>query len=187
MTKLSKLFFYFLVTFLLSCTNSNYFPKPYGYFRVDLPENNYVLLDTILPYSFDLSTSAVIDINKDNNWINIIYPDLNASIYCSYVRVDSAINKYSEDSRRAVYKHLVKADNIEEKVFENPEKKVHGIFYNLHGNVASTAQFVLTDSTNHFFRGAVYFNNIPNKDSIAPMADFIKRDVIRLMESFSWK
>jgi len=72
-------------------------------------------------------------------------------------------------------------------IFENPEKKVYGILYDLTGNTASSVQFVLTDSTKHFFRGALYFENVPNKDSIAPMSAYIREDVIRLMESFEWK
>ena len=92
-----------------------------------------------------------------------------------------------EDTRKIVYKHSVRADGIAEKVFNHPEKNVHGILYDLKGNTASSLQFVLTDSTHHFFRGALYFNNVPNKDSIAPMAEYIREDVINLMESFEWK
>ena len=64
---------------------------------------------------------------------------------------------------------------------------MHGILYDLKGNTASNVQFVLTDSTKHFFRGALYFNNVPNKDSIAPMSDYIREDIIHIMESFEWK
>jgi len=48
-------------------------------------------------------------------------------------------------------------------------------------------QFVITDSTKHFIRGALYFDNVPNKDSIAPVADYIRQDMMQLIESFSWK
>jgi len=72
-------------------------------------------------------------------------------------------------------------------VFDSEERNVHGILYDLKGNTASSVQFVLTDSTHHFFRGALYFNNVPNKDSIAPMSDYIRKDIIRIMESFKWK
>jgi gliding motility-associated lipoprotein GldD len=93
----------------------------------------------------------------------------------------------SEDARKYVYKHSVKADGISERVFEHPEKKVYGVFYDITGNAASSVQFTLTDSTQHFVRGALYFNNVPNKDSIAPMVDYIREDMVRLMESFEWK
>ena len=44
-----------------------------------------------------------------------------------------------------------------------------------------------TDSTEHFFRGALYFNCQPNQDSIAPMLDYMREDIVRLMESFEWR
>lgn len=175
--------------FVVSCRKTGY-PKPYGYFRVDLPKNTYVRIDTLLPYSFDISSHAQITFKnepQEKYWIDIVYPGLNAAIHCSYKEVKDKLYDLSEDAHRSVYKHLVRADDIQERFFSNPEQDVYGIYYDLQGDVASVAQFTLTDSTRHFFRGAVYFNHVPNKDSIAPMADFIKKDVIRLMESFSWK
>ncbi|MHB9056531.1 MAG: gliding motility lipoprotein GldD, partial [Paludibacteraceae bacterium] len=86
-----------------------------------------------------------------------------------------------------VYKHTVRADGITETPFENPGKRVFGILYELTGNTASPVQFVLTDSTKHFFRGALYFDNVPNKDSIAPMSEYVREDIVHMMESFEWK
>ena len=181
--------FYLLMFFSVGCTGS-YFPKPYGHFRVDLPAHTYERFDTLLPYSFDLSTYANVEIKqgvKEKYWIDIVYSELNATIHCSYIPVRANIYELSEDAHRSVYKHLIRADDIRENIFRNTDNEVFGIFYDIQGNAASVAQFVLTDSTKHFFRGAVYFNHVPDKDSIAPMADFIKKDVIRLMDSFSWK
>ena len=112
---------------------------------------------------------------------------MNANIYCSYKPVNNNLFDLLEDSRKIVYKHSVRADGIGEKVFDQSQKNVHGILYDLKGNTASSVQFVLTDSTHNFFRGALYFNDVPNKDSIAPMSEYIRQDVIRIMESFEWK
>lgn len=166
-------------------------PKPYGYFRVDLPPHSYRMIDTMeLPYRFEVSDYAkVVKRDKDGEhfWIDLVYPGLNASLYCSYKPVKGNLFDLLEDTRRIVYKHTVKADGISEKVFEDKNKRVFGILYDLKGNTASSVQFVLTDSTKNFFRAALYFNNVPNKDSIAPMAEYIRQDVIRLIESFEWK
>lgn len=166
-------------------------PKPYGYFRVDLPTNNYQTIDTLnLPYRFDMSASAVLEQHPEpgeNYWIDLHYPTLNANIYCSYKSVKNNLTELTEDARRYVYKHSIKADGISEKVFSNADKNMYGILYDIEGNTASSIQFVLTDSTKHFFRGALYFENVPNKDSIAPMVEFIREDIVRLMESFEWK
>lgn len=175
---------------LVSCGRSS-IPRPYGYFRVDLPEHTYRTIDTLsLPYRFDLPKNAKLvsrNAGGEKFWIDIYYPKLNASIYCSYKPVNRNLIELLEDTRKIVYKHSVRADGIGEKVFDHPEKNVHGILYDLKGNTASSVQFILTDSTKHFFRAALYFNNVPNKDSIAPMSNYIREDIVRIMESFEWK
>ncbi|MGC3978659.1 MAG: gliding motility lipoprotein GldD [Paludibacteraceae bacterium] len=179
-----------LFSLSLSCSKTPV-PRPYGYYRVDLPPHEYESFDsTALPYSFDKSTIAQIRprLQKgEEYWIDIIYPTLNACVYCSYKPIHSDLFNLLEDTRRIVYKHTVKADAIDEKLYENTGKHTYGIFYDLAGNTASQIQFVLTDSVHHFFRAALYFENVPNKDSIAPMAAYIKQDMIRMMESFEWK
>ncbi len=179
-----------LLVFIFDSCRPNSYPKPYGYFRVDLPQHTYVALDTVLPYSFEISTHSVLEIKDEADelyWIDIKYPQLNVAIHCSYKEVKGKLYELTEDAHRSAYKHIVKADDILERVFSNEDERVYGILYDLHGDVASNVQFALTDSVKHFFRGAVYFNNVPNKDSIAPMAEYIKTDVVRLIESFSWK
>ena len=110
-------------------------PKPYGYFRVDLPAHRYERLDSApLPYSFEKSVYARVQPRMEegeNFWIDVKYPSLNASLYCSYKPVHSNLFELSEDTRKIVYKHTVRADGIGEKVFENPDKKVYGILYDL--------------------------------------------------------
>lgn len=166
-------------------------PKPYGYFRVDLPAHTYEKFDSSsLPYTFDKPVIAKVRTRNEKGeiyWIDIIYPTLNASIYCSYKPVKGNLYNLLEDTRKIVYKHTIRADNINDQIFVNRTKKVYGIFYDLEGNTASQAQFILTDSVKHFFRAALYFENVPNKDSIAPIADYVKHDLKRMMESFEWK
>jgi len=187
MIKNNALIFILTIILMVACGNPG-MPKPFGFYRVDLPVNEYQLADTTLPFRFEISTLAELHLNPEGKfWMDIIYPSLNATIHCSYKRIENNLYSLSEDAHRLVYKHIVRADDISERFFSNPDNRVYGIFYNLLGNSASNAQFVLTDSVNHFIWGAVYFNHVPNKDSIAPMADFIRRDVVRLMESFEWK
>jgi gliding motility-associated lipoprotein GldD len=182
--------FLFAILFLSACGETS-IPRPYGYFRVDLPKHDYRTIDTLgLPYRFDLPIGAQLvsrEAKGENYWIDLYYPSLNASIYCSYKPVKGNLIDLLEDTRKIVYKHSIKADGIGEKVFDSQHKDVHGILYDLKGNTASSVQFILTDSTHNFFRGALYFNNVPNKDSIAPMANYIREDIIRIMESFDWK
>ncbi|MCL2597177.1 MAG: gliding motility lipoprotein GldD [Paludibacter sp.] len=194
---------YLLLTFsffLFSCAPAPV-PKPYGYFRIDVPQHAYhSLRDTLdLPYTFDLPVYATIGnsniemieqkklITSGEKWINIEFPKLNATIYCSYKSLHNNLYEISEEARQIVYRHSVRANAISEQRYENPDNHVFGILYNLKGNTASTTQFVLTDSVRNFFRAAVYFNNVPNSDSIAPMRDFINIDVRHIIETFRWK
>lgn len=186
------IYFYLYLFFIfinIGC-KEHYTPKPYGYFRVDLPEHQYRASTNKLPYQFEISQYAeliILEGKQEKYWIDIVYPDLNVEIHCSYKPIENNLYQLSEDTHRSVYKHLIKADDIVEEVFLNPDNQTYGIYYDLKGNAASVAQFTLTDSLHHFFVGAVYFNHTPNKDSIAPMADYIKKDVRRLMQSFRWK
>ncbi|MBQ8055412.1 MAG: gliding motility lipoprotein GldD [Paludibacteraceae bacterium] len=183
------------IIFVLCCSFSckRYTPHPYAYFRIDLPkERTYTLLEDY-PYTFEYPQKIVQIIpKKDANepyWIDIYYPNLKTKIHCSYKTISSSQNFYeiSEDTRSFVYKHTIKADAIDENYYENPEHNTYGILYSLKGNTASPMQFVLTDSTKHFFRGALYFEASPNQDSIAPVLNFVKEDILRLIETFEWK
>lgn len=185
-----------LMVALLSCVLGacqDYVPKPKGYYRIDLPESkNYIRFQKEgYPYSFEYSDQAVVmplkkKGERDSFWVDVVYPKLNAKIYCSYKLIRNNFQEIAEDSRTFVYKHTIKADGITEQPYEDAERHVYGIMYDLKGNTASNCQFILTDSTHYFFRGALYFNSSPNKDSIAPVAEYIREDVVRLIESFEW-
>ena len=81
----------------------------------------------------------------------------------------------------------IKADDITEQPYVDDSAKVYALLYELKGNTASAIQFVATDSVKHFFRGALYFNNTPNQDSVAPVREYIREDIIRLLESLRWR
>jgi len=176
---------------ILGGCKRKYTPKPRAYSRIDLPEKNYKTLDSIFPYKFKYPSYT--ELKKDNSahsekyWINIEYPELNGKIHISYKTVNNNIDQLLEDTRKLAYKHTIKADAINERMFVKQEKKVYGILYEIEGNAASSVQFFLTDSVKHYLRGALYFNTEPNKDSLAPVLNFVKEDIIVLIESFEWK
>ncbi len=168
-----------------------YSPKPRGYFRIDLPEKKYTESPDILPYKFEIPVKSLItkDKNEDHDmyYINIEYPQYKATIYLTYKDINNNLEQYINDSRNFVYKHTIKADAISEQVYENPEKKVFGMRYDIKGDAASNTQFFLTDSTHNFLRGALYFNVVPNKDSLAPVLAYINKDIVHMIETFEWK
>lgn len=166
-------------------------PKPKGYFRIDFPERAYQPFDSTFPYKFDYPKYAVVNIDSSSNsedyWCNVHFPEFNAQVHMSYKTINNNFYELLEDSRKLAYKHSIKADAINELLFEDGEKQVLGILYDIKGDAASPIQFFATDSIKHFLRGSLYFNTIPNKDSLAPVIDFVKEDIIHLIETTEWK
>lgn len=166
-------------------------PKPRGYFRIDLPEKEYQLFDSTCPYTFEYPVYSKIvpdsGYNTEPCWINILYPAYNANIHVSYKKIDNNLNDMIEDAHKLVYKHTIKADAINEEMFRNYGEKVYGILYDIHGDAASSLQFWLTDSTNNYLRGALYFMVEPEPDSLAPVIAFIKEDITHMIETMNWK
>lgn len=180
--------------FLLYSCGEEPQPKPYAYFRITLPPVEYNTVDTLGPYRADVSVNCISNSanshysTPNDKWINLFYPTLNATIHLSYKHISpSDLNVVTEESRTLVYKHTILADAIRESYYENPERHVYCMFYELTGNAASPTQFYATDSISNFLRGSVYFNNIPNYDSVMPCAKYIENDLVHFVESLEWK
>lgn len=174
---------------LVSCDRS-YTPKPAGYVKIETPEKAYRLYDDQPFYSFEIPEYASIVAShrpEEAGWINLVVPQLNGTVHLSYKPIQGNLGKYITDCRTLAYKHTVKADGIEETPFINREEKQYGMVYDLSGNVASSVQFFLTDSTTHFLRGSLYFNSPPNHDSLKPVIDFLREDIMHLIRSTRWK
>jgi len=187
-----KYIFYNLFLILLSACQSNYTPKPMEYFRIDFPEKKYKIYDSLCPYRFDFPEYGKITKglgNQEQNpcWINIVFPSFKATLYISYFNIEHNLPKLLEDCRSLAYKHDIKADAIHEILYADSLNKIYGMVYEIKGNAASPLQFYLTDSTQHFLRGSLYFDVKPNKDSLAPVIDFLQKDVKHLIETLRWK
>ncbi|MBE7178738.1 MAG: gliding motility lipoprotein GldD [Mucilaginibacter polytrichastri] len=168
-------------------------PKPRGYFRISFPEKKYQDYKGGCPFSFRYPAYAVIAQDSNRNarpcWLNMDLPQFSGSVHLSFYPVTSKkiFNELVEDAHTFVFKHTVKATAIDEANIAYPQKKVYGIYYTINGNAASSVQFFLTDSTKHYLRGALYFNEEPRLDSIQPVLDFVKQDIDTMIHSFRWK
>lgn len=187
-------FFFISVFFaaLLYGCEQNYSPKPRGYFRIDLPEKGWVRYDSLKQYGFEYPHYAVVvndpDSPEEESWLNIEFPKMMASLHISYKKVDNDLNVFVEDAHTMAMKHLPKANSITDSIISIDEAGIYGILYQIGGKgVASPLQFFVTDSSNHFVRGALYFNFKPNNDSIAPLIQFVKHDVLHFIQSIEWK
>lgn len=181
-----------LFIFFSSCDSKQYQPKPKGYFRIDFPEKEYVKLDSMQHYSFEYPVYSKITPDyhslHEKEWINVEFPSHKGTIHISYKPVNNNLDVYLEDSYTMMSKHMSRAMGIRDSIIVNPERDVYGLVYFLEGEgVASSLQFYLTDSINHFLRGSLYFNVRTNNDSLAPVIDFITEDARHLIETLEWK
>lgn len=186
---------HFVIAFslLLSCVScTEYTPKPRGYFRIEPELANYKMLSADdLPYAFNVSGLAKIQLppaGEPTGWINIGYPSLGATIYCSYLPITpSTLSQAQDECRALVVRQIRRQSDIEEKAYANPTEQVYGSLFLSDGESASPIQFMLTDSVSHFFRGALYYDCISNADSLAPVTQYLCEDILELIQSFSWK
>jgi len=183
-------FVLFAMGLTMASCDTSYTPKPAGYVKIETPEKGYLLYDSQPFYSFEIPVYArVVENNRpgETGWINLVVPQLNGTLHLSYKPVRGNLGDYITDCRTLAYKHTVKADGIEETPFIDPEEKRFGMVYDLSGDVASAVQFFITDSTTHFLRGSLYFNCSPNRDSLKPVIDFLREDIIHLIGTTNWK
>lgn len=177
---------------LVSCGKATA-PKPYGYYRITVPDTAYTDFDLYYPaypYTFALSRNAVVRPRTDVSepyWINLFYPDLDATVHCSYKPVQNNLRELTDDALEFVYRNASFANAIPEQDYMHPEAHVYGVLFDLEGNTASSCQFFVTDSTSHFFRASVYCNCPPNADSLAPVYEYLRKDVVKMVETFEWK
>ncbi|MDZ4751287.1 MAG: gliding motility lipoprotein GldD [Flavobacteriales bacterium] len=191
LSRFTILFSLFGILVLASC-GEDYLPKPRGYFRIDLPVKNYQLYQSQCPLEFEAPSYSKVQLFTENGsadscWFNIIFPKFNARIYCTYLPVNNNITELADDAYQFAFKHEMKADAIQRTYFDDKSRGLYGIMYDIEGEAASQVQFFLTDSTKHYLRGALYFDNRPNQDSLAPVLDFIRQDIVRITETLRWK
>ncbi|MDR1543030.1 MAG: gliding motility lipoprotein GldD [Prevotellaceae bacterium] len=188
MKNLLKFSLIFAAILFFACGNKPQ-PKRYEYFRIDLPEHKYWTNNSQQQYSFEMSDYATISpYIGDGQGINIDYQRINGRIHLTYLPIDiDTFQVVAEECRKLAYEHSIKANAIIANYYDNDTAKVYGALYKITGNAASPVQFFITDSTRHFLRGALYFNNLPNYDSIYPVAEYVNQDIVHLIETLRWK
>jgi gliding motility-associated lipoprotein GldD len=182
------------IIFFTSCgsdDDTTIAPKPRAYFRLNFAEKKYKMYDSLCPFKFEIPVYSKMQADMHPGaepcWLNLDFTSMNAIVHLSYKAVNGNLNAYLEDTYTLASKHQIKSSGIQEEVINKADKKVYGLIYNIGGNAASSIQFFLTDSTKHFIRGALYFNAVPNTDSIKPSVEFIKKDIYRMIQTFEWK
>lgn len=185
-----------LGTLMVAGCEDEFVQKRRGYFKIPLPEKEYKQFNNPkFPYSFEYPAYATIERDsmffdeKAENpyWLNIVFPQFNGELHLSYKEIGK--NKFDvlvDDAFKLAYKqHTARASAIQPVKFELGDG-VSGIYFSLKGNAATANQFFVTDSTEHFLRGALYFNAPPNEDSLKPVNDFLRTDMQHILNTLQW-
>lgn len=176
---------------LLACTEKIPVPKPPLYLRTDFPDHEYSLFNDDCPYKFELAkiytAKSIQQGNQPTCHKDIDLGPLNGVINFSYIDMTESLAAYVNYANDKVGEHKIKATGIESENFIYPERRVFGTLFKLQGDVATPFQFYLTDSTGNFVSGVVYFNSVPNYDSLRPSLDYLEKDLYHLISTFEWK
>lgn len=174
-----------------SCSEKMPIPKPPLYLRTDFPPHEYLLYSDDCPYRFELAkiytAKTIQQDNKSTCHKDIDLGPLNGIINFSYIDMTESLGTYVNYANDKVGEHKIKATGIESENIIHPEKRVFGTIFKLQGDVATPFQFYLTDSTDNFVSGVVYFNSVPNYDSLRPSLDYLEQDIYQLLNTFEWK
>ncbi len=172
-------------------------PKPRAFPRVHYPVKNYQSFnENYCGFTFQYPAYARVEQDTlffnekpaHSCWFDIFISEFDARVHCSYYPISGNENfeNLREDAFKMVQKHNIKASYIDEFRIQKPNS-VQGFVFNIEGPAASPFQFYLTDSTNHFLRGALYFNTQARPDSLAPIFNFVKEDIMHMINTFEWQ
>ncbi len=192
-----RLFSILGVLALTACSDPDYTPKPRSFPRVDFPAKTYQALDVdFCSFTFEYPVNAVIQQDTaffekrppHGCWFDVFYPSYDGRVHFTYAPLNgdpSELEALTKDAFGMADWHNKRADYIDELLINTPNG-VKGFAFDIDGEAASPFQFFLTDSTHHFVRAALYFNAKPNADSLRPVVDYVREDILHIIETFKW-
>ena len=187
---MKKLLFSLLILILLSCGEENFIPKPPTHLTVDLPTHAYKNFTNTSHYNFDMPKlwSVRANLKEKDSLILYLGKEIDGDLHFQYLKVDTAnpLSKHINKTFEKIDFHKARAKQLKDTNFVFKDKKVFGTMYEFIGNSATNFQFYLTDSMNHFVRSELLIRRKPNYDSLQPTLNYIKTDLIHLINTFEW-
>ena len=181
-----KFSFFFVFLFLFSC-GQNYQPKPKGFQRYNLPTPQHETINVSNFYLFEKNKLAKTELNKELNWLNLSYKQQGAEILITFKQINNPndLSLYINESYKLINKHKVRASSILETNIKTTTGK-YAVLIDIKGEVPSPFQFITTDSSKNFLRAALYFERPIKGDSISPVVDYLKKDMIHILNTLQW-
>jgi gliding motility-associated lipoprotein GldD len=167
-------------------------PRPRTYPRLVLPERAYrQFTDPRCPCTFEYPSYGVVGkLKNDSCDFDIHFPPLGATWHVTNRRISAARrgpgsrSDLYEQYRRLLYHHTQKATEISERTLRVAAGG--GTFFELKGQVPTSAQIFLSDSTRHALVVAFYFTTALKNDSLAPVITYSKHDLSHLAQTLRW-
>lgn len=164
-------------------------PRPWGFYRIDMPQKTAykTFSNSTCPFTFDYPSIGEVSRDQaDSCWTDINFPQYACKWHVSSKDFFTPKDKIAqfEDFRKLVYKHSKKASNITEFPFKNEQGE--GIKYEIYGNVGAPIE-VFFSNPKHTMTIDVYFNTAMHNDSLAPVIDYMKKEIENTVLSLKWK
>jgi len=182
------------IIFSFSSCRKVYTPKPTAYPRISYPKTNNIKTEGLpFPVTFEYPDFIKLDIptriDKQQKWANLHFIPYQAILYTGFLTCDSEekIKEHFIKNESSLIKENAPYTPIHKEVFISRDSTVTGFLYEIAGNTANPIQFMLTDKHQQIFRGSLYFNYKPNRDSIKDILDGITIDIRNIMESVRFK
>ncbi len=179
--------------------DTNQTPKPRAYPKVEFPVSDEAVSFDLQVCPFTFEHPSYVEIEQDTVffgdkpshpcWFDLVTPSLQGRVHVSYypIRSRADFEKHRDDAYTLVGKHNIVANYIDEQPIARPEARVYGYSFAVEGDAASPYQLFVTDSTRHFLRAAIYVNAQAKADSLAPVYQFLQRDLEAVVETLRWR
>ncbi|MBK6829716.1 MAG: hypothetical protein IPG92_02750 [Flavobacteriales bacterium] len=176
------------LTVLMGCGDDP-LPKPHGWFRIDLPEQAYAPWTDSATFQAEIPTYAVLvprAAKADARWFDMRFKQQRATAHMTWSPVNGRLAELIEDAHIFKATHEAKAAKIDRERVLRDSARVFGTLFDVEGEVASPMVFYLTDSTDNFLYGALYFDSPPNADSLAPVTERLREDIRHFVATLRW-
>ncbi|MCC5944345.1 MAG: gliding motility lipoprotein GldD [Bernardetiaceae bacterium] len=183
------------IIFQTSCNDETdiYAPKPRGYHYISLPTPEYEKFEGNFPYTFEISKYAKVKPYQKRNepyWMEIVYDSISvATVHVTYKEVennDKLFEEYVNDAHRLTFKQTERATAIEQYIQPNLPGGT-ALISASEGEIPTVFNFWVSDSTTHFLRAALYVPSSQLNDSLAPILEYTRDDMLHMMQTLEWK
>lgn len=175
----------FLALIVFSCNNNVNLPKQKAYFAPEFEIPTYKKISLDCNYTFNINFQASINNIKNCNY-EIYYKNLNAKIFINQIVLSNSIETVLNTFNQKINENSRLSDQIIQSNYVNIDKKIYSKLYSFVGNSPSNIQFYVTNQTDKFLTGSLFFETEPNYDSLFPYIDYIRNDIKKMVDSFRW-